>query len=166
MFFNSTSRWKAVIVPLLVLLIVACSSFSVEKIEWPQLGTSDDPVNIDVSLLEASPQIANCSVLHPSTSPQRLPKDWLNHSTQSGEILPGIVMHHYGYMRVMEHYFNSGTYVYYLVNENEFYLWGDDWMGHFDGMVGPFSGDPTRELPQAISSVANPRLWFSLCQDR
>jgi hypothetical protein len=72
-------------------------------------------------------------------------------SLDAGIVRSGVISHHYRYMTVADHYQGTGTYVYYLPRESIFYLWGDDFMGHHDGMVGPFQGDPRIILPKAGS---------------
>jgi hypothetical protein len=70
---------------------------------------------------------------------------------RTGKLLSGVVMHQYPEVTVGGHFFGTGTYVYYLPDENVFYLFGDDYMDHIDGVIGPFTGDPRVLLPEYIT---------------
>ncbi len=48
----------------------------------------------------------------------------------------------------------TGTYVYYLPKQNVFYLYGDCGMNHFDGVAGPFAGDPRLVLKKLAEESA------------
>jgi len=72
-------------------------------------------------------------------------------SLNERELRANVEHHVYPHMTVQGHYFGTGTHVFYLPNDGSFYLWGDDYMSHFDGVVGPFAGDPRTELLRAAS---------------
>ena len=142
-----------------LLLVASCQSNSTTSPEWPPLGSEDAPFNIDPQLL-ATPGTTNLptyadpyfSPLMPWQFYQELPYPDL----EKGTLLSGVIMYHYPYVTyvtVARHYRGSGTYVYFLPNESLFYLYGDDYMDHHDGMVGPFAGDPRIILPQAGSET-------------
>ncbi len=121
-------------------------------IEWPSLGTMCEWVDVHTIQLANGHEISRPQELQPYNSLQHPGEFYVS----EGELQLGVVMHHYPYMTVMGHYFASGTYVYYLPDDNEFYLWGDDWMSHLDGMVGPFLGNPTLLIPEAVEPYGGP----------
>ena len=162
---NNTKPGPRRIALLVWVLMVGCTSRTVAdaRIEWPPLGAACAWVNVDLSLLDPAREIASVRSLDPSRSgelPIAFYEEWSSANPESGELRPGIIMHHYETMTVAGHYFATGTYVYYLERDGVFYLWGDDMMGHFDGMVGPFSGDPRRMLPGATSPRVSPSAHY------
>jgi len=119
---------------------------------WPTLGSETEAVDIDPSLIEAAGSAATPTYTDPFSSPE---SPWQFYETvdladvENGTLRPGVVSHHYPHVTVAGHYRATGTYVFHVAEEDLFYLWGDDMAGHFDGMVGPFRGDPRIVLPQA-----------------
>ena len=116
---------------------------------WPSIDRGEDAKNLDPSRL--SPASVTTEI-NPYGSILQPFDFYVNGDFLTGQLRPGVMSHHYGNITVAGHYHGSGTYVYYLPDEDAFYLWGDDYMGHIDGMVGPFRGDPRCILPQAISN--------------
>jgi len=140
-------------------LVASCQSYSTTTLEWPPLGSDDALFKLDPQLLPTpeAPDLQTYtdpyfSPLTPEQFYQELPYPDLD----NGALLPGVIMHHYRYVTVAGHYFATGTYVYFLPTESLFYLYGDDHMGHHDGMVGPFAGDPRIILPGAGSQTPSP----------
>ena len=118
---------------------------------WPSIGSVEQTINIDPNLLELAEIDDSTPMVDPFYSrltPFDFYIDWKVGDPTEGQLRPDVILHHYPYLTVANHYQATGTYVYYLPHDNIFYLWGDDWASHFDGMVGPFSGDPRIVLPQ------------------
>ena len=77
---------------------------------------------------------------------------------------PDVMMRHYPNALVGDalsrhdsfrlHHRYTGTYVFYLPRQNVFYLWGDCGMSHFDGVSGPFEGDPRLVLKKLAGEPA------------
>jgi hypothetical protein len=75
----------------------------------------------------------------------------------SRTLRPGVMMHHYPHALFERHYRGTGTYVFYLPQQNVFYLWGDCAMDHGDEVAGPYAGDPRllfKKLAEDPDSVA------------
>ena len=140
-------------------LLVLVASFGMAQCttpqtpDWPALGSATEAIDIDPSLLPAAGSAGTATYADPFYAPE-LP--WQFYETvdfadvENGTLRPGVVSHHYPHVTVAGHYRATGTYVFYVVEEALFYLWGDDMAGHIDGMVGPFQGDPRIVLPQGL----------------
>lgn len=137
---------------LLVVIVGLASCTSPPAGDWPTLGSETEPIDIDPNLLQAVGTAETPTYLDPFSSPEF---PWQFYETvdfadlEEGVLRPGVVSHHYPHVTVAGHYRATGTYVFHLVEEDLFYLWGDDMAGHNDGMVGPFQGDPRNVLTQA-----------------
>ena len=135
--------------------LVQCSSNPTP--EWPILGNGSRRFDIDPDLLQLVVSDHTPAYTDPYFSPE-MPWQFYEQVEYSkldaGIVRSDVISHHYRYMTVAGHYHGTGTYIYYLPRENIFYLWGDDYMGHHDGMVGPFQGDPRIILPEAGSLVS------------
>jgi len=140
-----------------VLILTACSgSENIGPSAWPSLGDSCAWMNIDIARLTPANSEGLLVELDPFFSAQ-MPFDFYlpapGAQLQDRNLRNGIEHHHYPHLMVVGHYFGSGTHVYFLPEDKVFYLWGDDYMDHSDGMVGPFLGDPRKELRMAASPV-------------
>ena len=126
---------------------------------WPSLGSPCNWMDIETELLTAAKTRSKSINLDPYYSSQT-PNDFYVDdplkSLNERELRADVELHVYPHMTVEGHYFGTGTHVFYLPEDGLFYLWGDDYMSHFDGMVGPFSGDPRIELARA----ASPASWL------
>ncbi len=140
---------------LLAALLVAGCGGGAGGADWPELGTEADPVDVDPRVLE--PAVDPIRVpLDPASAFER-PWDFFTEvdvpDVEGGTLREGMEVHRYPNLTVAGHYRGTGTYVFHDTDASAFYLWGDDFAGHFDGMVGPFAGDPREVLP----AVAVPR---------
>lgn len=142
----------------LSLLLSGCIlSRSHLKIGWPILGRPCKPMDIDTSLLRTSETAGIDVELDPYYSQQFHPlrfyqdNEIVTWPPNRDNLREDVILHIYSDLSVEEHFFPSGTYVYYLYEDEIFYLWGYDFANHTDGMVGPFLGDPREELPQSSS---------------
>jgi len=139
---------------------------------WPQLGDPCLWVNVDTSRLQFVGGAEDPQHLDPFYSghqPSAIFKDWPVERFAGQGSEPGIDLAHYRHMTVRGHFYGTGTYVYYLGAEDVFYLWGDDFTDHFDGMVGPFEGDPRAILPAVAEPVEPPpgaQLGTEACDTR
>jgi hypothetical protein len=135
--------------------LVQCSSNPTP--EWPILGNESRRFDIDPNLLQTVDSGNTPAYIDPYFSPE-MPWQFYERveypNLDSGIVRSDVMLRHYRYVTVAGHYHGTGTYVYYLPREDIFYLWGDDFMGHHDGIVGPFQGDPRIILPEAGSLVA------------
>ena len=137
--------------------LVQCSSDQTP--EWPVLGNKSRRFDINPGLLQAVISGNMPAYTDPFSSaemPWQLYEQLEYPNLDEGSLRSDVMSHHYRYVTVAGHYHGTGTYIYYLPRENVFYLWGDDFMGHHDGMVGPFIGDPRIILPEAGSLVPTP----------
>ena len=131
---------------------------------WPLIGGPCRRMDIDTSLLEPAILSDDNVELDPYNSYEIPTRFYI--STAYGDwpdnrnnLRKNVTLHIYRYLTVEGHYlFYPGTYVYYLEEEELFYLWGSCVMNHGDGMVGPFVGDPRKELRRVASKQPNP--WF------
>jgi hypothetical protein len=68
--------------------------------------------------------------------------------------IPGIDVHHYATVTVCRYglgqYNTWGMYVFQDAQRDRFFLWSDCGMSHLDQVLGPFRGDPRRELRSAL----------------
>ena len=135
--------------------LVQCSSDPTP--EWPILGNENRRFDIDPGLLQLVVSDHTPAYTDPYFSPE-MPWQFYEQveypNLDTGIVRSDVISHHYRYVTVAGHYHGTGTYIYYLSRENIFFLWGDDFMGHHDGMVGPFQGDPRIILPEAGSLVS------------
>jgi hypothetical protein len=133
---------------------VQCSSNQTP--EWPVLGTESQRFDIDPGLLQTVVSGNAPAFTDPYFSPE-MPWQFYEQvdypNLEAGIVRSDVILRQYRHVTVAGHYHGTGTYVYYLPRENIFYLWGDDFMGHHDGMVGPFRGEPRIILPEAGSLV-------------
>lgn len=126
---------------------------------WPLIGNPCSWMNIETGQLtpaNTSSKTVNLDPYYSSQTPNDFYIDDPLKSMNERELRADVELHVYPHMTVEGHYFGTGTHVFYLPNDGLFYLWGDDYMSHFDGMVGPFSGDPRIELARA----ASPASWL------
>ena len=142
---------------------------------WPSLGSAEKGVDerrplflIESERLEIARNVSN-----PLAVTRCIPTDegcivWLRSDDFFSEwkgymdksvLRPDVIMHHYPHALVDGHYRGTGTYVFYLLKHNVFYLSGDCAMGHGDGVAGPFAGDPRLVLkklaedPDAVAKL-------------
>ena len=121
---------------------------------WPSLGSPCNWMDIETAQLtpaNTSSTLVNLDPYYSAQTPNDLYVDDPLESLNERELRADVELHVYPHMTVEGHYFGTGTHVYYLPDDGLFYLWGDDYMSHFDGMVGPFAGDPRMELARAAS---------------
>jgi hypothetical protein len=159
---------KRILLITLTTILVFISGYTVIKsgilLGWPPMGGPCRRMDIDTSLLEPAEWLADNVELDPYYSreiPTRFYVDtsygaWPDNRKNLRE---NVILHIYPYLSVEGHYFfYPGTYVYYLEEEEIFYLWGSCVMNHGDGMVGPFVGDPRKELRRVALIQSDP--WF------
>ncbi|MDH3261406.1 MAG: hypothetical protein OEM81_05325 [Acidimicrobiia bacterium] len=145
-----------VLLPVLVASFGLAHCTSPQASDWPTLGSETGVVDIDPRLIQAAGSAENPSYTDPFSSPE-LPWQFFDTvdfaDVENGTLRPGVMSHHYPHVTVAGHYLATGTYIFHVAEEDLFYMWGDDLAGHFDGMVGPFRGDPRVVLSQAGLSV-------------
>jgi len=128
-------------------------------------------MDIDTNLLKPAEGFADYIELDPYNSrewPTRFYVDtshgaWPDNRRNLRE---NVILHIYPYLTVKGHYLYPGSYVYYLEEEDIFFLWGSCIMNHYDGMVGPFVGDPRKELRRVALSQTNPLFNSWWCPGR
>ena len=133
------------LLPALFLLVASCQSKPLNDPEWPTLGSEEATFNIDPQLLPTPGTPGLRTYTDPYFSPltpSHFYQELSYPDLLEGKLVRGVIVYHYPYVTVAGHYRGSGTYVYYLPRQSLFYLYGDDYMDHNDGMVGPFDGDP------------------------
>ncbi len=152
---------------LLVLILVYALVKSELLLGWPLIGGPCRRMDIDTSLLEPAISSNDNVELDPYYS-DKIPTLFYRDTSYGAwpdnrqNLRENVMLHVYPYLTVEGHYFGTGTYVYYLEAEELFYLWGNDFMDHKDGMVGPFVGDPRKELRRVASKQLNPlnKSWW------
>ncbi|MDH3730790.1 MAG: hypothetical protein OES13_06675 [Acidimicrobiia bacterium] len=126
---------------LLSLALVQCTS--AEPPEWPELGSQEQRLVVDLGQLEAVPGVTQ---FDPHAAPG-VDVDLFD----EGELVPGVVRQRYESVTVGG--FNvpsAGTDVFYVPDEKQFYLFEDHMAGHLDWYIGPFAGDPRLVLKEAV----------------
>ena len=141
------------------LLLNGCiNSQESTAVSWPLLGSPCNWMDIETSQLTPANTSGGLLDLDPyfsSQTPDAFFVDDPLKSLNERELRSDVELHIYSHLTVEGHYFGTGTHVFYLPEDRLFYLWGDDYMSHFDGMVGPFAGDP----PMELSVAASPSSW-------
>ncbi|HEX7334952.1 MAG TPA: hypothetical protein VF290_25840 [Pyrinomonadaceae bacterium] len=142
---------------------------------WPYLGSAGKGVDErrPLFLIESERLEKALNVSNPLAVTRCIPTEqgcivWLHSQDFFSEwkgymdtsvLRPDVIMHHYPHALVDRHYRSTGTYVFYLLKHNVFYLSGDCAMGHGDVVAGPFAGDPRLVLkkladdPDAVAEL-------------
>ncbi len=141
------------------LLLTGCiNSQESTAVSWPSLGSPCNWMNVDTSQLTPANTSGRLVHLDPYFSSETPDAFFVGNPLKSlyeRELHANVELQIYPHLTVEGHYFGTGTHVFYLPEDGLYYLWGDDYMSHFDGMVGPFTGNPRLEL----SAAASPSSW-------
>ena len=121
-------------------------------VAWPVLGTSEEEYTLSLAGLGYGGG-------EPIEVEFAVPADEAQiRSLLFGEggLAPGVVRARYPYLTMLGPIrgTSSGVTVFFIEDEATFYLLEDHMMGHMDPIIGPFDGDPRRQL--AIHSAPTP----------
>lgn len=166
---------KRILLIILTAVLLFISGYALIKsgilLGWLPIGGPCRRMDIDTSLLKPAEGFADYVELDPYYSrewPTRFYVDtshgaWPDNRKNLRE---NVILHIYPYLTVESHYLYPGSYVYYLEEEDIFFLWGSCIMNHGDGMVGPFVGDPRKELRRVVLPQTNPLFKSWWCPGR
>lgn len=134
---------------LAAILATSCSASNSDPAAWPDLGPAwpDEglmPVVIDISALDPLPGAVTDHGAGSSATERRI-----RDARDAGELLE----QRYPQARLFASYVSTsaGVRVVYFERDDLFFLQEDHMMGHYDGFIGPFRGDPRLILAELVS---------------
>jgi hypothetical protein len=140
---------RGLVFAMAAILATSCSASNSVPASWPDLGPAwpDEgwmPVAIDLSALDPLPGAVTDHGAGSSPTERQI-----RDARDAGELLE----QHYPQARLFASYesTSAGVRVVYFENEDRFFLQEDHMMGHYDGFIGPFHGDPRLILAELVS---------------